>query len=694
MNSERKMLVWLARVIVIVFVLVAMRFFYLQVIKASELQKEATQQRVKEIVETPERGKIVDRNGNILAMSLMAQDIAVYPNIITSPERQKEIAKMLADTLDLKYSYVLKQIQSKNPKDKSEPAKWALIARQVDPEKAYKIKQKNIGGIQISQSPKRFYPNGALASSIIGFVNSNNQAGAGLEVGMNSYLAGVPGYTVAETDNYGKTIPIGLENISSPVEGQDVHLSIDNYIQYVLEKRLKKAMKEMNPHSIHGVVMDPNTGEVLAMASYPSFDPTKYQKSKSNTWNNSVATFVYEPGSTFKPTFMAQALEQGTITPEFRGYDGLGYVNVQGSNIKNWDGRPLGDYDLKEVIQTSSNVGMIAISKTMTSKQIVDGLHDAGFGAKTGIELPGEEIGLFPTEKSLNSDPIRKATVSFGQGISTTPIQLISAFSTLINGGYQVKPKLVESVKDEFGNDLYESGTTTKKRVYSQKTVDAMKSYLHFNQTDGSGKDYQIEGYDGGAKTGSAWVVENGVYKRGVIIGSFIGFAPLDHPKYAMLIVVDQPNGIEFGGPSAGPIYHDVMKEILRYKGVPKKNEKAEKTITVPDVKWKLVEDAKEEVSSKVKNATIKITGKGQVVTAQSYAIKNDTLQITLQTKKIKEGKEYIIPSFVGKSKEEVEKMLKDAHVKVTFHGEGMIKEQDVKPGHYDSEKELNFWLK
>jgi len=693
-NSERKMLVWLARVIVIVFVLVAMRFFYLQVIKAGDLQKQATQQRVKEIVETPERGKILDRNGNILAMSLMAQDIAVYPNLITSPERQKEIAKMLADTLDLKYSYVLKQIRSKNPKDKSKPASWALIAKQVDPEKAYKIKQKNIGGIQISQSPKRFYPNGALASSIIGFVNSNNEAGAGLEVGMNSYLAGVPGYTVAETDNYGKTIPIGLENISSPVEGQDVHLSIDNYIQYVLEKRLKQGMKEMNPKSIHGVVMDPNTGEILAMASYPSFNPTNYQKSKSSTWNNSVATFVYEPGSTFKPTFMAQALEQGTITPEFHAYDGLGYVNVQGSNIKNWDGRPLGDYDLKEVIQTSSNVGMIAISKTMTSKQIVNGLKNAGFGAKTGIELPGEEIGLFPTEKSLNDDPIRKATVSFGQGISTTPIQLISAFSTLINGGYQVKPKLVESVKDEFGNNLYESNQTTKKRVYSQKTVDAMKSYLHFNQTDGSGKDYQIDGYDGGAKTGSAWVVENGLYKRGVIIGSFIGFAPLDHPKYAMLIVVDQPNGIEFGGPSAGPIYHDVMEEILRYKGVAKKNEKTEKSITVPDVKWTLVDDAKEEVESKVDNAVVKIKGKGQVVTAQSYAVKNDTLQITLETKKIKNGSEYNIPSFVGKSKEEVETILKAAHVNVTFHGEGMIKEQDVKPGQYDSKKELNFWLK
>jgi stage V sporulation protein D (sporulation-specific penicillin-binding protein) len=462
----------------------------------------------------------------------------------------------------------------------------------------------------------------------------------------------------------------------------------------VLEKRLKKGMKEMNPKSIHGIVMNPNTGEILAMASYPSFDPTNYQESKSSTWNNSPATFVYEPGSTFKPTFMAQALEQGTITPEFHSYDSLGYVNVQGSNIKNWDGRPLGEYDLKEVIQTSSNVGMIAISKTMTSKQIVNGLKNAGFGAKTGIELPGEEIGLFPTAKSLDDDPIRKATVSFGQGLSTTPVQLISAFSTLINGGYEVKPKLVESVKDDFGNTLYESAGGTRKRVYSQKTVDAMKSYLHFNQTDGSGKDYQIDGYDGGAKTGSAWVVENGAYKRGVIIGSFIGFAPLDNPQYAMLVVVDQPNGIEFGGPSAGPIYHDVMEEILRYKSVKKKNEKATKSISVPDVKWELADDAKEELESKVENVKVKIKGKGQVVVDQSYSIKNNILSVTLQTKEIKSGNEYNIPSLIGKTEAEAKKMLKPYKVDAVFHGEGVIKEQDVEPGEYKTVKEINFWAK
>lgn len=699
MLSERKKLSIVSRFILIVFLIIASRFFYLQTFKSDDLQEKVTTQRVKEIIDVSERGMIVDRNGSVLAMSLMAQNIAVYPNLITSEKRKDQIATLLSETLDMPYKDVLKIINTKDKDGK--PASWASVAKRVDPDIAYAIKQKNIGGIEITQSPKRYYPNGELASSILGFVNEDSQPGAGIEVGMNSFLRGVPGYTIAETDNLGKVIPIGLQNVSAPTDGQNVQLTIDNYIQYILDKNLKKGYEEMEANSVHGVVMNPNTGEVLAMSSYPSFDPNNYAESDPSTWTNSAASFVYEPGSTFKPIFMATALELGTINEHSTWYDGTGSILVNGTYISNFDKTGLGETSLEDIIINSSNVGMIEVSRTMTNEQLVNGLKKAGIGVKTGIEFPGEESGLFPNANknkedwnSLYNDPIRKATISFGQGISTTPVQLLSAFSTVINGGYKVGARLVENVTDNHGNILFSHDEVEKERVYSKKTSDLMKGYLAANATIGSGKNYQIEGYDSGAKTGSAWVVENGVYKSGAIIGSFIGFAPLENPELAILIVVDQPKGIEFGGPAAGPIYDEVMTEALRYLNVPKVEEdKQETELVVPSTVHMLYEQAKEVIEKEVKHVTVKKEGSGEVVTNQSYKFKGKQLIVTLHTTKVVDKKTLTMPNLTGLTQEEVQALFDLYDLPVTFHGEGVVKEQNTSPGEHEKPEKLTVWL-
>lgn len=702
MSKERKNIIIISRLILVVFIIIAMRFFYLQIFKSDELQEKVAEQRVKEITEVPERGKIIDRNGNVLAMSLMAQDIAVYPNLITSDKRKDQIAALLSETLKLPYEDVLKKINTK--KADGSPAMWVSIAKRVEPEKAYFIKKKNIGGIEISQSPTRYYPNGELASSIIGFVNSEGQPGSGLEVSMNSYLSGVPGFTIAETDNVGKKIPIGFQNVSSAIDGQNVQLTTDNYIQYVLEKHLKNGFEEMEANSIHGVVMNPNTGEILAMSSYPSFDPTEYSKSDPSTWTKSPATFVYEPGSTFKPTVMATALEYGTINGNSTWFDGEGSIVVNGSRIKNFDSRALGEMTLEDIIINSSNVGMIHIVNTLNNENLLEGLRKAGFGSKTGVEYPGEEIGLFPNANkdkedwnSLYNDPIRKATVSFGQGISITPLQLITGFSSIINGGYKVNAKLVENVIDNYGNILYEHSEKEKTRIYSEKTSKLMKSYLKANMVEGSGKNYQIEGYDGGGKTGSAWVVENGVYKDGAIIGSFMGYAPQDNPQLATLIVVDDPKGIEFGGPAAGPIFNAVMTESLRYLNVKKVDGKESKEIEVPNTENMIYDLAKEKLEKEIKGNKLKIkkVGNGEVVTRQTYTYKQKQLIITLETTKIYDDNTLTMPILNNLTKDEISDLFKPYNINIKYYGEGKVKEQSIKPGVLNTKKdiELKIWL-
>lgn len=690
LKNPRKSLVLCAYLAIIFCFIIGVRFFDLQVIRSDHFQEEVTKQRVKEIVQLPERGKIVDRNGSAMALSLMAQDVNVYPNLIKTTNHQEQVAKLLSDTLDMKYEKILKIVQGNDY--------WASVAKRVDPDKIKIIKESTLGGIEIQQSPKRYYPNGSVGSGLLGFVNHENEPGAGVELSMNQFLAGIPGYTVAETDNQGKVIPVGFENISNPIDGQQVTMTTDNYLQYILEKRLEQAQEEMNPKAIHAVLMNPNTGEIYAMASTPTFDANNYGDYEPQTWTNNAASYVYEPGSTFKPIYMALALEEGHINTKSEWYDGVGSINVNGTWLRNFDSRGLGQMSLETIIVNSSNVGMVEISRSMKNKEIVAALSNKGFGQKTGLEIPGEEPGLFPSAKQLDDDPLMKATMSFGQGLAITPIQLITAFSEVINGGKDINPTLVSKVEDEHGNVLYKTELDTKKQGYKKEISTAMKSYLQANSKVGSGRNYQIDGYQSGTKTGSAWVVENGKYKDGVIIGSFIGFAPYENPEFAMLVVVDQPEGIEFGGPAGGPIWHDVMEEALRYKGI-QKDEVGEKVaeevnIEAPNTTWMLYEDAKRLIESSIKDVKVVKDGKGSVVYAQEYVYKKKRLEVILKTREMKDKNFFYMPNVYGKTTKEIQEIFKNTDINMRFHGEGAVTEVNLEPGRHNHSNNLVFWMK
>lgn len=661
---------------------------------SDKLQAEIIEDRVREIVNLPERGQILDRNGNIIAMSLITYNIALNPNLIVSEKHQNNMAKLLSETLDdVDYEEVLEVAKG--------TSKYKMLVKHVTPDKAKIIRESGIGGIQISQSPRRLYPNGDLGGTFLGFVNDNNVPGAGIEIKMDSFLAGTQGYTLAEMTPFGSIIPVGSQNTVEPINGQNLHTTINSYMQHVLEQRLKQAVEEMNPDEIHVTIMDPNNGDILAMASYPSFDPNEYQESDSKTWTNTPANFSYEPGSIFKPIFMAAAFDSGVI-------DGTeiypsGRYNVKGHVIGDWNrGQGWGDIDAKRIIQHSSNVGMIKIAEKMSNDQIISFLKKQGFNQPTGLELPGEEKGVnFPTEQSLVTDPIRRANISFGQGISMTPIQILTSFSELINGGYEIKPTLVDKVVDDNNNIVYETPEPTGKRSYKENTSNIMREYLRNNMEIGSGASARVEGFDGGGKTGSAWYVEDGRYAQGKIIGSFIGFMPYENPKYSVVISVKNPqSGIEYGSDAANPIFHDVMTEVVRYEGLVPTTPNADEInedITSYDFKnfsWHLFDDAKEKIEEEYgKDVKVVKDGSGEVVIEQSYSYKDDKITIHLTTKALKEGDSYYIPSFIGMNKSKVEKLFEDHDIVQRFYGKNKVIEQNIEPGFHFKPDNLTLWL-
>ena len=707
----KKTIAWSFFVAVAIFIVLAGKFGYIQLIQSSALQKDVVDLRVKQIKELPERGKITDVNGRTLAMSLNAKNIAIYPNMMTSDKTRDKVATLLSTELKkygVTYESVLKDTKLKDKKGKALP--WYGVASRVEPEIAANIKKKDTSGaIEISDSPKRYYPNGNLASSILGYINHENNPGAGLELSLNSYLAGIPGYTLAELDSRKHTIPIGFQNASSPVAGQKVTLSIDSYIQYTLEQRLKQAMKEWNPESVHGIIMDPNTGEVIAMASMPNYDPNKYTKYDPKTWTNNPVGFTFEPGSVLKPIVMGIALNSGSVKPD-QTYDDPGYYappNAGGAYIvHDAEGSTPGTKTLSDIISQSLNVGMDHVIQSVSNKTFIDGLKAAGFGKTTGIELPGEGTGIVA---NLNDpehlNPVQKDTMAFGQGIAVTPIQEITAFSELINGGHKIQAHLMDKVTDNFGNVVYQAPSPSNEQVYKPEVSKLLRSYLLADWKGGTFKPVAVDGYDGGGKTGTANVTDgNGSGYGSKYISSVIGFVPYDHPKYVMLVDVVKPtvNGVAFGAMVAGPIFKDVMTQVLQYKDVPKTNPlpgetavEKQQTIKVPNMEYFLYEDAKAYLEKQIPDVVIKKSGHGEVVVGQKYRDVSGVLHVTLVTQKINDQPYQNIPYLGSKTKEEVKSILDKYHIKATFHGSGKVKEQSVEPGVYSRKTDaVSFWLK
>ena len=599
---------------VLVLILACSLFFcliirtgYIQLIKGEWLSTKASEQQTREIPIEPKRGTIYDANMKELAVSVTKYTVWCKP---VEVKDKKDVAEKLASVLGKEEEEVSKLVNKKN-------TALVRIQRWIDDETATKIRDLSLSGIWVAEDNQRYYPYGNFASYVLGHTAADSTGIAGIEMQYNSKLQGKAGKLIVSTDASGREIPQGSETYYEPVQGNGLVLTIDEVIQHYAEKAIEKAYEVTGAKRVNVIAMDPKTGDILAMASKPDYDPNDsrtaiypyYQelleeysdKEKINgyyaMWRNPLINDTYEPGSTFKLITSSASVEEGVVSDKDK-FVCTGSVTVGGRKIKCWRHyRPHGEQTFAQGVQNSCNPVFVELSNRLGVSKFYDYIEAFGFKSKTGIDLPGEAKGIIYNEKNVG--PVELATMSFGQSISVTPIQLITAISAIANDGELMQPRLVKGYTDNKGNVIEEIAPKSVRKVVSEETSKKMLEIAQSVVSDGGGKIAYLPGYRLGGKTGTAQKVVDGVYAQGKYICSFVGIAPTDDPQIVVLATVDEPTeGSLFGSTTAGPIIKEIMSEALPYLGVEPKyteEEKAENEkvkVVVPDVRNLAIEDA------------------------------------------------------------------------------------------------------
>ncbi len=551
---NRKRIYFLFILFLIAFSLISYRLVSVQYLDASKYQAYAQYQHMGEFVLHSKRGKIMDRNGNELAVSLIEKTIYANPMEIEDPD---EAAIAISEVLDIGREELYGKLSDND-------LGFVYIKRKISSQEASKVARLGIEGIYIQDESKRYYPQEKLAAPIIGFTGTDGNGLYGIELEYETILRGVDGRAEAEKDVFGNIIPGNIKTYLEPVDGKDVMLTIDTQIQFIAEQSLEKVVNDHDALAAAAIVMDPWSGEVLAMASYPGFDPNNHQDYDEYLYKAAGISFTYEPGSTFKIVNIASALEQGTVESQ-QVFDLPSSIRVADRTIKEIFRVSNIQYSTVEIIQHSSNVGAVVVALSMGGKIFWEGIRNFGFGAKTGIELPGEEKGILHDYKSWPSSTI--GALAIGQSISVTPLQLLRAVCAVANGGYLIQPTIISEVmlgdsQEEAIADMEES------RIISQETADSVKDMMLAVVQDGTGTNAQIEDVQVCGKTGTAEKAnKSGIgYSEGRSITSFVGFAPYDYPELAVIVVVDEPQGEErtvWGGTVAAPVFKEIMEYAL-----------------------------------------------------------------------------------------------------------------------------------
>ncbi|MDD4752977.1 MAG: stage V sporulation protein D [Desulfitobacteriaceae bacterium] len=675
---------------VAVFFLLFIRLGYLMFVEGSELRLKAEQLRMREVPVAAKRGIIYDRNMKKLAVSISADSVYALPPEVKHSGKADEIAKKLAPILEISEDKLKEKITA----DRS----FEWVKRKLDFEKAQQIRDLELPGIKIVEESQRFYPKDQLACHILGFAGLDNQGLEGIEVTRDADLKGIPGEIVIEYDARGRELPQAIHKFNSPVDGNSLVLTIDETIQYFAERELDKVMASPSkPKNATIIVMRPKTGEILALASRPGYDPNNYGSFASQNWRNIAVSNSYEPGSTFKIVTMSAALEEDVVDPDDRFYD-PGYVVVGDRRIKCWRSyQPHGSQSFREVVQNSCNPGFVEVGMKLEEKEkglFYKYINAFGFGTKTGLGLPGEASGLMIKEKNLK--PINIATISIGQSISVTPLQILTAACAVSNGGVLMEPQIVKEVIDSNDNVIQDFTPKSVRRVISQETANLTCDILESVVAEGTGRNAYIEGYRVGGKTGTAQKAGPGGYMQGKYVASFIGIAPVNDPQIAALVVIDEPQGYPYyGGTLAAPIFKAVVEDSLRYLGVPSQYAEGEKeetapqavkkTVTVPEVINLSFEEAKKVLTLEGLKAEIK--GEGPIVTQQTpggmaKVEAGSTVLLRMGNNDASPAPGYVtVPDLTGKRIREVAELLGIMNLKLNSVGHGRVIEQEPIPG-------------
>lgn len=541
-----------------IFAILVLRLFYWQVVRADELSLLGQSQYGRNIKLVPVRGEIKTSDNYPIAANKLSYLVFANPKEI---ERSSVTARLLAPILEMEEASVSALLDVNRY--------WIALKANVDNDKKEEIEKLDIKGIGFEERSTRYYPEASIAAKLLGFVGKDaegdNIGQFGLEGYYDRQLTGKIGRAHQIHDALGRPILARMNPTSDEIDGRNLVLSIDRSIQFLLDTELKKGVEKYQAEGGMAAVMDPATGKILAMSAFPSFDPSKYGEFSYDSYRNQFITDSYEPGSTFKPLVMAAALESGLIKVDTKCDICDGPVEIGGYEIKTWNDEYHPDLTMTDVIRYSDNTGMVFISQKLGLDRMLTYIKKFGIGQMTGIDLQGESA---PTIRP-RSDwyPIDVATSGFGQGISVTPIELLSAFSSIANNGVRMQPQVVNAIETPDGQ-IIKIQPKELGRPISKKTAHIMTEVLVNAVDNGEAKFAKPKGYRIAGKTGTAQIPIEGHYDANKTIPSFIGFAPADNPKFIALVVLDRPKASIYGAETAAPIFFKVAIKILNYYGI------------------------------------------------------------------------------------------------------------------------------
>jgi cell division protein FtsI (penicillin-binding protein 3) len=626
--------------LVLLFAVVGVRAFQLQVLQGEQLKRLGERQHLKEWIVLPKRGAVVDRTGEPLALSLEAQSVYARPHRIREVH---SASRSLARILDLKFTDVNQKLTSDKP--------FIWIKRQVTPREAEQVQNLSVEGVGMFYEPHRYYPQGQLAAHVIGFVGRDSEGLEGLELQYNHYIRGETGSSVTERDALGRRVLVeGVDGVQIP-PGADIHLTLDKSIQHLAEKELEATVTKYRAKAGVAIVIDPRTGEILALANTPSFNPNNFSKEAASNRRNRAVADSFEPGSTFKTILAAAALEEGIVGKDDLFYCEMGKYPYAGKIIH--DSHPHGWLPFFRILQVSSNIGFTKVADKLKKDRYFKYIEKFGFGQLTGIDGPGEVPGLLRQPESWSA--VDLATHAFGQGISTTPIQMVMAYAAIANGGFLMRPYLVRRVVGPGGEILSENQPHVVRRVVSEATARLVSSILKgVTNEGGTGMMASVEGFEVAGKTGTAQKADlaSGGYAARKRVASFVGFVPADDPRLALLVLVDEPEVNVYGGIVAAPAFRNIARGALHHLSVaPQKPE----LLTAP------VAQAEAPIRRVMRREGL-----------SGGNVRSDA-----------------VPDFVGLSLREAVEKARDLKVKVKMHGNGYVTKQLPAPGSHWSENDV-----
>lgn len=668
------------------------RLFYIQIIKHSKYEQIAVSQQTQDIAIEAKRGTITDRDGNILAISATAYKVVMAPKLIDSEDLREKICDGLSSALskdrDKIYEMTLKNVQS------------VEVVRRVEKDIADKVsdfisEDKDYAAIiTVTEDPKRYYPNGNTLSTVLGLVGADNQGLEGLEYLYDDYLTGTAGKLVATKTSIGTSMPFSYERQVDPKDGCTVELTVDLKMQAMLESEINNARVEHNVQNrIAGVIMDVNTGEILAMTSKPDFDPnenyvindeltlealaaefevgsSEYYKAyneKFAEYKKNKCLEAYEPGSTFKIFTASMALEENLVSLE-ETFFCSGHLDIGPTRVNCHKRTGHGSEHLKEGLANSCNPVFMTLGMRIGQEKFYDYLTVFGLRDKTGVGLPGEQTGYHHSLKTMTT--LDLAESAFGQTFKITPMQLISGVCSVINGGNYMQPYIVRSITDSDGNTVVSNKPTVVRQTVSDETSAIMREYLEFT-ADSSEKSH-VDGYRIGGKTGTSQKLDTrvGQEDNDKRIASYVCFAPADDPQIAVLVVVDEPDSeVQYGSYIAAPLGTSIIVQALNQLGISSTAENADRT-TVPYVGEMTVDEASKKIVAD--GLQVKVVGKGETVVSQLPAA-NTTISVgstvLLYTEEGEHETTTVVPNLEGKTPAECNQLLTNSELNIEILG-------------------------